>query len=76
MLDSEKRLPASTVHIWEFLSYICESLNCGFLYFSKICPLNKGTCASQLFIFTNSVTQVLMNESTKALADASLGYRS
>lgn len=59
ILDSERRLPAPTVNIWEFLSYIYESLNSDFLYFSEICPPNKGLCASQLF--TNSVTQVLMS---------------
>lgn len=59
ILDSDRRLPAPRVNFWEFLSYIYESLNCSFLYFSEICPLNKGMCASQLFIFTNSVAQVL-----------------
>lgn len=76
ILDSGKRWPAPTVNVWEFSSDISESLNCGFLYFSEICPPNKGTCASQLLIFINSVTQVLMNGSTKAVADAYLGYRS
>lgn len=61
ILDSERRLPAPTVNVWGFLSCIYAYLNNGFLYFSELCPPNKGMCASQLFIFTNSVTQVFMN---------------
>lgn len=50
-------LNSKCLGIFELL--ICESLNCGFLYFSEICPPNEGMCASQLGIFTNSVTRVL-----------------
>lgn len=49
--DNERRLPAPTGNVWEFLSYIYESLNCGFLDFSEICPSKKAMCASQLYIY-------------------------
>lgn len=45
ILDSERRLPAPTVNVGGFLSYIYAYLNNGFLYFSEICM-----CASQLYL--------------------------
>lgn len=36
-------LNSKCLGIFELLIY--ESLNCGFLYFSEICPPNEGMCA-------------------------------
>lgn len=38
IIDSDRKLLVPTVNFWEFSSYIYKSLNCGFLYFSKVCP--------------------------------------
>lgn len=37
IIDSDGKLLVLTVNFWEFSSYIYKSLNCGFLYFSKVC---------------------------------------
>lgn len=57
---------SSDSKLWELLSYIYESLNCDFLFFRNLSPPSKGLCASQLF--TNSVTQVLMNLLSRCLS--------
>lgn len=58
ILDSGRRLPAPTVNIWESELHLWIPELWFSRFFRNLSP-KKGMCASQLFIFTNSVSQVL-----------------